>query len=101
MEPRSRYKTGFGATKGRLSLALSAGALLALTLAYPVQASTDVVDQSETSYTTSFQSLAKMAETFTPSADGQLDQVSLYAGSAARVPIPFTVEIWTVTAAHP
>ncbi len=87
--------------RGRLSLAFSTCALLSLTLAYPVYASTDAVDQSEMAYTTSPQSLAKMAQTFTPSKDGQLDKVSLYAGSAAHVPITFGIEIWTVTAGHP
>jgi len=87
--------------KGRLSLAFSTGALLAVGLASPVHASTDALDQSETSYTTSYQSLANMAETFTPSKDGQLDRVSLYAGTAGTAPTTFHVEIWTVTAGHP
>lgn len=87
--------------KGRLSLAFSMGALLALSLAYPVHASTDALDQSETWPTTSYQSLAKMGETFTPSKTGQLDQVSLYAGTAGSSPTTFYIEIWTVTAGSP
>lgn len=84
-----------------MSLAFSMGALLALSLAYPVHASTDAVDQSEAWPTNSFQSLAKMSETFTPSKTGQLDRVSLYAGTAGFAATTFHVEIWTVTAGHP
>ena len=87
--------------KRRLSLAFSIGALLALSLAYPVHASTDTLDQSETLTTTAYQSLANMAETFTPSMTGQLDKVSLYAGTAGYLPTTFYIEIWTVSAGSP
>ena len=92
---------GFGALKGKLAAALSAAALLTLGFASSVHASTDALDQSEQSPTSAYQSLAKMAETFTPSKDGRLDQVSLYAGTTGWAPTTFHVEIWTVTAGHP
>ncbi|HUZ87708.1 MAG TPA: PKD domain-containing protein [Candidatus Baltobacterales bacterium] len=89
--------------KGKLAAALSTGALLALALAPTVHASTDVLDQSVQLLGTylSYESLANMAETFTPSKDGRLDQVSLYAGTTGYMSTTFHVEIWTVAAGQP
>ena len=98
---RFGHEGRFGALKGKLAVAFSTGALMAVALASPVHGSADALDQSETSYTTSYESLAKMAETFTPSKDGQVDQVSLYAGTAGTGATTFHVEIWTVVAGHP
>jgi hypothetical protein len=91
----------FEARKGKLSLGLATGALLALWLAVPVQAATDAVDQSETYPTYSYQTLRLKAETFTPAVSGRLDQVSLYAATPGFYPSSFLIQIWTVNAGQP
>jgi len=95
MEPGSRPTIGGSSFRSRWSLALALAAGLSLSMALPVQAVTDSVDQSQT-ISTSFQRLGLMAQTFTAGVTGQVDRVSLASDTSFGF-VRLTVQIQSVT----
>lgn len=80
----------------RLLQAAAAAAALVFSVAFPVQASTDVLDQSQTVILNS-QHLGIMAQTFTAGGSGTLDRVSL-ASDTSFGAVRLNVSIQTVGA---
>jgi hypothetical protein len=95
MEPGSRHTIGSSSLRSRWSLALALAAGLTLSIALPVQAVTDSVDQSQT-VGISYQRLELLAQTFTAGMTGQVDRVSLLTDSSYAF-VRLTVQIQSVT----
>ena len=80
-------------------MAAASAVLLTLSLAAPVPADAtpdQSVPSSGVAPQTTYFGMAQMAQTFTPSASGQLDRVSLYLGAPSLAHPTFRLEIWTV-----
>ncbi len=94
---------GFGrrivgsSARSRWSLAFALAAGLALAFSVPAQATTDVVDQSQTN-TSGFENTTQMAQTFTAGMTGRLDRVSLSSDTGFA---SGSVQIQSVTGAFP
>ena len=86
-----------GSLRNRWSLALALGTGLTLSLALPVEAATDTLDQSQ-NLTIGAEQVPWMAQTFTAGMTGQLDRVSLASFTLAG---SGTVEIQSLTGAFP
>jgi len=99
MEPGSRPTIGSSSFRSRWSLALALAAGLAMSMAVPVQAVTDSVDQSQT-ISTSFQRLGLMGQTFTAGVSGEVDRVSLASDTSFGF-VRLTVQIQSVTGGAP
>lgn len=99
MEPGSRPTIGSSSLRSRWSLALALAAGLSMSMALPVQAATDSVDQSQT-ISTSFQRLGLMGQTFTAGVSGDMDRVSLASDTSFGF-VKLTVQIQSVTGGAP
>src|ERR1700752_3646285 len=97
MERGIRTKRSGRSLRNSWSLAVALGAGFALSFALPVQAATDVLDQSQTS-TAGLESVGQMAQTFTAGITGQLDRVSLSTDTSSAT---FTVQIYSVVGTFP